>query len=239
MNFKEEVSFVVPIFDLFSKRQRVLEGKVTDVFTYDEIPRQLRMQILYIVADALGHDNGSGNESGEVYDAIHGLLCREYGLPTLGGPSVVHENCENRLRQFVGTATTSEVLDAVEACFRAIDNFARRQNAAYYLGSVMTADEAISELNERFRWHGVGYQFESGRIVRVDSQFLHSSAIKPALSLLHDKRYAGANSEFLKAFEDYRKGDTKGCLNECLKAREHSKDDLYNPSVEISAKRHG
>jgi hypothetical protein len=66
----------------------------------------------------------------------------------------------------------------------------------------------------------VGYQFESGIVVRVDSQFLHSAAVKPALQLLAGKHYQGANEEFLKAFEHYRKGNTKECLNECLKAFE-------------------
>jgi len=38
--------------------------------------------------------------------------------------------------------------------------------------------------------------------------------------LLSDKNYAGANAEFLKAFEHYRHGNTKECLIECLKAFE-------------------
>jgi hypothetical protein len=75
-------------------------------------------------------------------------------------------------------------------------------------------------LNGRFREHGVGYQYESGEIIRVDSQLIHAEVVKPALALLTAPEYAGANAEFLKAFEHYRKGDTKECLNECLKAFE-------------------
>ena len=48
----------------------------------------------------------------------------------------------------------------------------------------MTVDDAVVELNTRFREHGIGYQFESNKIVRVDSQFLHQEAVKPALQLL-------------------------------------------------------
>jgi hypothetical protein len=79
---------------------------------------------------------------------------------------------------------------------------------------------AKAELNARFRENGIGYQFESGEIIRVDSQLIHAQIVKPALALLTAPEYAGANAEFLKAFEHYRKGDTKGCLNECLKAFE-------------------
>jgi hypothetical protein len=49
---------------------------------------------------------------------------------------------------------------------------------------------------------------------------IHAEIVKPALALLTASEYAGANAEFLKAFEHYRKGDTKGCLNECLKTFE-------------------
>ena len=32
--------------------------------------------------------------------------------------------------------------------------------------------DAVIELNERFREHGVGYQFESEEIIRIDSQLI-------------------------------------------------------------------
>ena len=44
--------------------------------------------------------------------------------------------------------------------------------------------------------------------------------VKPALNFLSDPIYEGANEEFLKAHEYYRKRDYKGCMNNCLKAFE-------------------
>ena len=84
----------------------------------------------------------------------------------------------------------------------------------------VTPEEAIADLNHRFLEHGVGYQYVSGKIVRYDSQFLHAQVIKPALDLLQDKRYQGANDEFLKAHEHYRKGEIKDCLADSLSALE-------------------
>jgi hypothetical protein len=75
-------------------------------------------------------------------------------------------------------------------------------------------------LNARFREHGVGFQYESGEIIRVDSQLLHNEAVKPALVLLRAREYAGAQAEFLTAHEHYRNGRTKEALTECLKALE-------------------
>lgn len=81
-------------------------------------------------------------------------------------------------------------------------------------------DKAIAELNYRFRDHGVGYQYESGQIIKVDSQFIHSEVIKPALIMLSDRIYKGANEEFLEAHKQYREGNYKDCVNNCLKAFE-------------------
>lgn len=82
------------------------------------------------------------------------------------------------------------------------------------------ADDAIEELNQRFKEHGVGYQFTNGQIIRIDSEFTHTEIVKPALRLLGQKQYAGAQQEFLKAHEHYRKRNAKEALNECLKAFE-------------------
>ena len=57
-------------------------------------------------------------------------------------------------------------------------------------------------------------------MIRVESQLIHAEVVKPVLNLITAEEYEGANAEFLKAFEHYRKGDTKECLNECLKAFE-------------------
>ena len=81
-------------------------------------------------------------------------------------------------------------------------------------------EEAIDELNQRFREHGVGYQYESGQMIRVDSQLIHSEAVQPALRMLADPMYEGANAEFLSAHKHYRAKDYKECMNDCLKAFE-------------------
>ena len=45
------------IFDLFSKRQKRLKGDIPDIYTYDEIPNSLRVQIIHIWYDVLGNGN--------------------------------------------------------------------------------------------------------------------------------------------------------------------------------------
>lgn len=76
------------MLDLFSKRQRVSRGEVTDVYTYDQIPQPLRVQIVHIWRDVLGDENDySMRQFGtqEAYTAIVTVLRREYGFFVLQG----------------------------------------------------------------------------------------------------------------------------------------------------------
>ena len=103
------------------------------------------------------------------------------------------------------------MLDVVEVCFSIAEQ------------EIKMADmvrDAIGELNRRFVEHGVGYYFSNGQIVRIDSKFVHSEVVKPALRLLAQSRYAGAQEEFLRAHKHYRDSESKEAINECLKALE-------------------
>lgn len=75
-------------------------------------------------------------------------------------------------------------------------------------------------MNLRFKEHGVGYCFKNKQIIRIDSEFVHSEIVRPALKILDQKQYAGAQQEFLNAYDHYRKGKTKEAINECLKSFE-------------------
>ena len=210
------------IANLFSKRQRVLRKEVPDVYQYENIPLPLRTQVVHILRDLFGvprdYDyNGCLISFGQISE----VLCREYGLfrlsPTI---SNVRDSIDSQVIDFLlNRAEHEQVIDTIEVSFRV----ARFRIFSNSLGPQIPnekVEEAIAELNARFREHGVGYQYESGEMIRVDSELIHASVVKPALALLRAKEYAGANAEFIKAFDHYRKGDTKECLNECLKAFE-------------------
>jgi hypothetical protein len=88
-------------------------------------------------------------------------------------------------------------------------------------GIKLTVDEAIHELNYRFDAESIGYQFESGEIIRKDSEFIHSEAVKPTLLLLKsNEHYKGANQEFLLAHEYYRHKKYEASMADCLKSLE-------------------
>jgi hypothetical protein len=214
------------VFDLFSKRQKKLRGDVPDVYTYDKIPQPLRVQIVHIWRDTLGdeseyHDEFRGRGVRNAYQFIVETLCREYGVFFLPG-SETHgiRNYLTELANFMLKVEDPEkALDAIDLSFRVIDGMVRRHGYLNRDNPSELADDAIGELNFRFREHGIGYEFD-GQIIRIDSALLHAEAVKPALALLGAPEYAGAQAEFLTAHEHYRHGRTKEALADCLKALE-------------------
>ena len=193
------------IYELFSKRQKRIRGKVPDVYQYKTIPSALRVQVVHIWNDVF--QIRYGGPAYDAYSFIHNKVCREYGMFSLGKENDLYERVANFL---LITEDTEKVIDVIEVAFHYMDQYA----------SNILLDDAIDELNRRFRVHGIGYQYESGQIIRVDSELIHSEALVPAMKMLSDPMYEGANAEFLKAHEHYRAGDYKECMNECLKAFE-------------------
>lgn len=210
------------IVDLFSGRQKRNCHRVSDVYEYAEIPRPLRVQIAHILRDLLGHDAKYDFDGClEAFAEIERLLCREYGicfLPTK--PMDLATTPDVRVIDFLLNEEDYEkVLDVVEVSLRVLT---RLRATSEWQSRVPQEkfDRAVTELNARFREHGIGYQYESGQIIKVNSQLIHAELVKPVLALLTAKEYAEADAEFLKALEHYRKGDTQECLNECLNAFE-------------------
>ena len=207
------------IHDIFSKRQKRSRGDVPDVYQYERIPDELRVQVVQIIE----HLRTRVSEQyvrrylrtpEDLYKMIHNILCSEYGRFSLGNrydsddSAVVHF--------FINTTKVEEAIDVIEVSMNVMEDFIR----SHSFDAQESMDSAIEVLNHRFREHGVGYQYESGKIIRVDSELIHAEVVKPALSLLADPMYAGANDEFLNAHAHYRARRNKECMNECLKAFE-------------------
>jgi AbiJ N-terminal domain 4 len=210
------------IVDIFSKRnQRV---PATDLLVYDSLPKKLKIQILHIWGSTLGlggKPRYSGTTAGSaIWSAIVETLEREFGVMRLADGKTNAERASNFLLE--PRTNTSQAIDLIEMTFAVIDgrlwpNLWQPQNPA--LGC-QTPDDAIAELNHRFLENGVGYQYTSGKIVRLDNTYQHSQVVLPALTLLTNPKFSNAQAEFLRAHEAYRQGRYSDSLNESLKAFE-------------------
>jgi hypothetical protein len=213
------------ILDLFSKRQKKLRGDVPDVYVYDNFPQALRTQIVHIWHDTLGNESQFWDghvKVKEAYPLIVDSLCREYGVFKLPGTKNYGDRkyIDELVNFLLLEQDVERAIDAVELSFRVIDRYTRDWSYLRRNDASERTDAAIEELNSRFKEHGVGYQYSDGEIIRIDSELIHSEVVKPALRLLSQKMYAGAQQEFLKAHEHYRHGNAKEALNECLKSFE-------------------
>lgn len=188
------------------------------MFQYDEIPQPLRVQVVHIIRDALGEDHYNRDYAHNAYQFINDALCREYGLFEL--KKYPNSNAESVFNFFLGCEDHERALDVIELSFKVVNTYVRKSDYLYNTDTKMNSDDAIEELNGRLKEHGVGFQFDSNELIRVDSQYIHSEAVKPTLAILRGSLYKGANEEFLKAHEHYRHGRYKECLTEALKAFE-------------------
>jgi len=173
-----------------------------DPYRYNIFPRPLRVQLINLLKGILGdYDDSDGDRdpvSARRWEIIHDTLAHEYGEFELAKGEDAQMQC---VAFFMQTNKVEECLDFSEIGFRII------QQLAGVFSAQDEKDEcrrAVEELNHRFREHGIGYQFENGYLIRVDSQYIHAEVVKPALALMHDANFAGASEEFLQAHEHYR-----------------------------------
>ena len=198
------------IHDIYSKRMKKAAGDVPDVYKYDELPSPLRVQIVqlwdtysFYASDYQIHQ----------FNDLAMMLRHEYGVLVLPSKNY-HKRMNLRdelINFFLEEKDINKALDAVELSFKLIvddPNFKE------------FSPDPVEELNYRFNEHGVGYKFDSQQIIQIDSEFVHSEVVIPALRLLNQKHFAGAQEEFLKAHGQYRKGQYKEALDNCLKAFE-------------------
>lgn len=228
-------------FELFSRRQKKLRGDIPDVYVYEEIPQALKVQIIHIWEDTLGNAEQyhSHHESVKsTYKFIVDTICREYGLFQLPTANTYGKrNYLNELSDFLlSSENIDENLDVIELTFKAINKITRNVQYLRRVDFNDIADDGIEEVNLRFKEHGIGYQFLDSEIIRVDSELIHIEAVKPALRLLNQDQYHGAQEEFLSAYEHYRHGKFKEALNDCLKSFESTMKSICDKRGWIYAK---
>jgi hypothetical protein len=210
----------MPIVDLFSSRDAP-DHSAQDVWEYDAVPGKLRVQIFNLVTGALGAVNQySDYDAGPVYNLISETVAHEHGRHRLvlrsGNRHADVHDC------ITGEGELLVWLDCVELSFRCIERLRgpfdvhQRRMA----GITIAATDAVAELNERFRRAGFGYRYENGRIFRIDNELTHREIIRPALQLLADPRFEGADEEFRAAHDHYKAGEYKDCAVDALNALE-------------------
>ena len=198
-------------------------------FQYDQLPQQFRVQVVYIWKEAIGKPIPHPEEpytylkDSVVTDwiAIHDPLARELGLFDLGDDRNSYNSCVTFL---LDEDDVDSVLSLIEFSFRFIE-----ANVEHIAGR-KKAEKAIDELNQRFLEHHLGYQYHAGQIVQMDSEYLHSNAVEPAIFLLSTPGFEGPLQEFLQAHKHYRARDFKEAITQASNSFESTMKAICDQS---------
>jgi len=189
------------VFELMSQRLKRQESTgQPDVYQYDILPTTFRVQIVHILRDA---------RMKHLWEHIKNQLCKELGVFYIGSAGV-YEDPETQCEDYFLNTPEKQALDFIDFAFHVLKN----QGSDYY------ADEAIKELNYRFKQNSIGYEFAGNELIRINSKYLHSEVVKPAILLLNEAGFEGASAEFLSAHKHYREGTYKEAIADALKAFE-------------------
>ena len=192
----------MPIYETFAKRKQKAENAGTPVvYRYDELPETFREQVVQILRDAIGISYVPAHPN-DPWRFIYDTLIREMGVPSLvKGMSPQRyghsEICFRFLREYVDI---DQVMSLIELSFQLIAT--KRGNR----------DGSIVELNHRLLEHSIGYQYQGGQIIPLDSLHLHQEVVEPAITLLHDAGFEGALEEFMVAHRHYREQKYKEAI---------------------------
>ena len=217
--------------ELYSKRKNATENPPS-AYRYD-LPTEFRNQVWHIWNDTIGYvqqvpprsilyhglerSDPRSDEIFSVYERMNQFLCEEHGLIGLPG----NGPC-NKLGDWFFRADTDTALDIIEVSMQMIHMAQDNYSFMSWVKPELKAQEACAKLNQRFQEHAIGYRLEQGRIVRIDSEFLHTEAVEPALRLMYTQGYEGAFQEFILAQKHYRQGQDHydDCLTNCGKSLE-------------------
>jgi hypothetical protein len=178
------------------------------------------VQTANIVSGALGVVNTySQYDATPIYDYIRQSVAHEHGRASLARDSHAPGDVLSCLRT---EQDVSVWLDVVELSLRSIERNRGKIQAweRQHADIKISPEDAVAEINERFRRAGFGFRYESGKIFRADSELVHQEVTKPALDFLQDPRFAGANQEFRAAHDHFKAGEYRDCAVDALNALE-------------------
>lgn len=218
---------------LYSQRIRDAEGE-PEVFAYDSFPEAFRNQFFHIVNRVLKsidtlQENARGyygsSENVSVSKSIVEKLCEDFsmekGLKYIPGNLYSGSNSIYALEMYCSNCSETDFLDLMDFIFESFSSngFVCKTVCRYYEADNLF-QRAIDELNHRLKQHRLGYEFINGEIIKKANTFAHESIVRPALKLLMDDEFRGAEDEYLIAYEHYRKGENKDAILNAAKAFE-------------------
>lgn len=210
------------MYKLYSQRKKEAEQGISDVYIYDKFCREFRNQYMHIVKDVFGiypdvkYMYKSNGRYIDMWEFVCQAFAREKGLKYLQDRYSGATNTYEAYGYYVDNSDDLDFLDLLVFTFTEVIS----NKSIFGLGYNEVVNRAIEELNYRFKQHSLGYEFVNGELIPKINEFIHTEIIKPALHLLNNKIFEGAEQEYFQAFEHYKKGQNKDAILNAIKAFE-------------------
>lgn len=210
---------------LFSRRRT----PPPDQYRYD-VPERVRSRILNTLSQCV-EQHSSQMSLGSVLEEVGQKLYSQYGGLRCSGYEAARVSNDPVIEHFF-RCTDEEAMDFIELCFQtrwncggqptvdAINRIFEEDSIGYELTPLVEIPVEGGTLFGRRSPGMKSYRIEPPRVIRKDEKLLHSQAVQPCLQVLSDPRFATANTELLKAFEDARKGRYADAITSCGSAFE-------------------
>ncbi|PTQ87813.1 abortive infection family protein [Nitrosomonas ureae] len=208
------------IFNVFSRREKTIVDSQAI-----SLPIEFRNRVVMLLRDEL---QDSFVDCLSILRNKLAYLHGKFQLNDSRHHSEVHEDALH----FMCTCKDEYFLDVIELIFNsdisgvswpdntmipAINQFFQIDDLPFHLTPYVTEELEMSFYGTSTTETRIA---EYPRVIRKDKEVIYKFALEPALQILRGKEFKSANSEFLNALEDQRKGDFRDCLTKCGSAFE-------------------
>ncbi len=217
------------MFELYSQRIKNQEGE-SEVFIYNEFSSKFRNQFIYCVKDCYNSMEGKIDKINRNIDFFPdayeiGFLCldsmaeliysifkREKGLGDEVGSDW------DDLTKYIQECDNTDFLDMMDLIAHLIFNKSKNIFSDIFGENIFKnhfsgyIDDGINHINLRLKENLLGYEIIDGKVIAKTNTVTHEHIIKPALKLLIDEDFRGAEEEYLLAFENFKNGENENAI---------------------------
>lgn len=199
----------------FFRREAEANGEIPDVWTYDTLPTNVRVQIWQTF--------GSSDAFHWILETSKGIcnfLRHEIGMERLSVYTYYYSyqqwDYTEELKEFFINKDFRLALSVVECIAIALNKKANTSSRH---------KNAIDDINYRLKEARIGYEFntDANMLIKKSDEAVYQLSIEPAFHLLSDLKFKESIDNFAKAFSDYQSGTTKdleNAITNALKALE-------------------
>lgn len=213
------------MFELFSRRQKKRSGE-PEVFIYDVFPETFRNQFFKIIRRTF-QELEEYNERFRWWRMAENIcesFAEEKGMKVIEAEcdGVPYTNDVTALEGYIDQCSSQDFLNLMDFTFGYWIYPEIKSMKDDFLGDIYVEyiNVAVESLNLRLRQHDLGYEFISGEIIIKTNTVAHETIVKPALKLLVDEDFRGAEEEYLRAYECWKQGENEDAITNAAKAFE-------------------